>query len=103
MARRLRRLNRVICVALLATAAALGCQNAPGQSNRIDVAGAKLPGDFGGSDPGTLVSANLLQNLGAPLSNQTDQAGVSEMQRTGAAPSKGTMVSVDIPDDASGF
>jgi pimeloyl-ACP methyl ester carboxylesterase len=68
MARRPSRLNRVICVALLATAAAVGCQNAPAQQNGIDVpAGAKLPGDFGGSGPGTLVSANLLQNLDIEL------------------------------------
>jgi S-formylglutathione hydrolase FrmB len=40
---------------------------------------------------------------GAPLSRQTDQAGVSEMQRQGVAPVKGTIVSVAIPDDASGF
>jgi S-formylglutathione hydrolase FrmB len=40
---------------------------------------------------------------GAPLSGETDQAGVSEMQRAGTAPAKGTIVSVDIPDAASGF
>ena len=40
---------------------------------------------------------------GAPLSGETDQAGVSEMQREGAAPAKGTIVSVSTPNHASGF
>ena len=40
---------------------------------------------------------------GAPLPGQTDRAAVAEMQRQGAAPRRGTIVSVKIPDDASGF
>jgi S-formylglutathione hydrolase FrmB len=40
---------------------------------------------------------------GTPLAGQTDRAAVSEMQHQGAAPMEGTIVSVRIPDDASGF
>ena len=68
MPRQLGRLNRLICVALLATAAAVGCGGAPAKRNGIDVpAGAELPGDFSGSGPGTLVSAYVLKNVDLEL------------------------------------
>jgi S-formylglutathione hydrolase FrmB len=40
---------------------------------------------------------------GAALPGQIDQAAVAAMQRQGIKPPKGTVVSVTIPDDASGF
>jgi S-formylglutathione hydrolase FrmB len=40
---------------------------------------------------------------GAPLPNQTDAAGVSQLQAQGGKPGQGTIVSVKIPDTASGF
>jgi S-formylglutathione hydrolase FrmB len=40
---------------------------------------------------------------GARLPGQTDQATVEAMRRRGESPTKGTLVTVSIPDDASGF
>ena len=75
MARQLSRLNRVICVALLATAAAVGCSDSPAQTNGLDVpAGAKLSGDFSGSGPGTLVSAYMLESVDMELLDTTSLA-----------------------------
>ena len=41
--------------------------------------------------------------LTGATSGQTDAAGVRRMQQEGASPTVGTMVTVNIPDDASGF
>jgi S-formylglutathione hydrolase FrmB len=40
---------------------------------------------------------------GRPLPGQTDEAAVTAMQEQGARPLQGTLVSVTIPNDASGF
>lgn len=49
------------------------------------------------------VSAAWDRLTGAPVPGQTDRGAVSAMQQQGATPVKGTIVSVKIPDDASGF
>ena len=49
------------------------------------------------------VSAAWDRATGAPLEGQTDRQGVERLQKEGQKPVEGTMVSVKIPDDGSGF
>ena len=49
------------------------------------------------------VSSALGRATGASLPTQTDEAGVLDMRRRHAQPSRGILVSVHIGDDASGF
>lgn len=63
-------------VAVLASVAGLlgGCADRPAATPAPPTFGPALPGDFGGSGPGTLVSANALEHLDPGLAGKTSVA-----------------------------
>jgi hypothetical protein len=95
MSRQRSRLNALIWLVALAAATAMGCGgNAPAQPDGgLDIPlGAKLPGDFTGSGPGTLVSAYALQDLDIELRDASSLAArISYSSTSGIDNNTGTV------------